>query len=163
MMIFFRTLCLLLCLASAVPALAARPHFSGEVVSVANGDTLTVLQGKQRVKIRLYGIDAPEKGQVFWKRARRAAADAVHGKTVTVQPMGTDRYGQTLAVILMPDGKSLNEHLVREGLAWVFPQYCEDEEICAPLRKLEQEARSGKRWLWQLKNPTPPWEWRKKK
>ena len=137
-------------------------EFAALVVSVADGDTITVLtQNKQQVKIRLYGIDCPEKGQAFGNRAKQTASEAVHGKNVTVLAMDTDRYGRTVAIVFMPDGKSLNAHLVREGMAWVYPQYCKRNDICRPLRELEQAARASKRGLWLDKNPMTPWEWRK--
>ena len=156
-------LSLLLCLAIAAPALAATPHFTGTVTAIAGGDTITVLTSDmQQIKIRLYGIRCPESGQAFGSRARQATERAVHGKHVTVRPMDADRYGWTVAVVTMPDGASLNEHLIREGLAWVYPQFCTQEEICAPLRKIEQAVRMSKRGLWVDKNPVPPWEWRKR-
>jgi endonuclease YncB( thermonuclease family) len=164
---------LLLCLAFAVPAYAANktqpatavlPQFTGLVISVADGDTFTVItHDKQQVKIRLYGIDCPENGQAFSKRARDATSAAVFGQNVTVQPLDPDRDGRTVALVLMPGGKSLNEHLVRDGLAWVYPQYCKQEEICAPLRQLEQAVRRSKRGLWVDKEPVPPWEWRRRR
>jgi len=80
----------------------------------------------------------------------------VHGKSVTVLPMDTDRYGRTVAVVLMPGGKSLNQHLVREGLAWVSQKYCTQDDICAPLRKLERSAKAEKRGMWADKTSAEP-------
>ena len=157
-------LTLILSILFAVPSAADPKRFTALVTAVADGDTITVLaQDKQQVKIRLYGIDCPEKGQAFGNRAKQATADAVHGKNVTVQPMDTDRYGRTVAVVFMPGGRSLCEHLVREGMAWVYPQYCKREEICAPLRKIEKAAKGQGKGLWADKAPVPPWEWRKRK
>ena len=155
------TLALLLCLTLAVPAFATPAQFTALVIAVAEGDTITVLTPDNRqVKIRLYGIDCPESGQAFGNRAKQAASEAVHGKKVTVQPIEQDRDGWTVAVVLMPDGRSLNEHLIREGMAWVYSQYCKLEDICAPLRRLEQSVKMSKRGLWIDKAPIPPWEWR---
>ena len=155
-------LSLLLCLILAVPAMAA-PHFTGHVISVADGDTITALTpDMQQIKIRLYGVDCPEHGQAFSRRAREATSKAVFDKIVTVWPMDTDSYGRTVAVVYMPDGKSLNAHLVRSGLAWVYPRHCKQADICEPLRKLEQTAKGQKKGLWADKNPVPPWEWRQK-
>ena len=155
---------LLLCLLPAAPALAVPSQFAAFVAAVADGNTIIVLnQEQQRGTIRLYGINCPEGGQAFGRRAREATAKVVFGKAVTARPMDTDRYGRTVAVVLMSDGKSLNEHLVREGLAWVYPQYCKQEDICAPLRKLEQAAKEQKKGLWADKAPVPPWEWKKHK
>ena len=157
-------LALLLCLALSTPAAAATEQFAARVISVADGDSITVLtQDKQQVRIRLYGIDCPEKGQAFGSRATHATSDAAFGKNVTVQPVDTDRYGRTVAVVLMPDGKSLNEQLVRDGLAWVYRQHCKHEEICGRLKDLEQAATADKLGLWADKKPAPPWEWRQRR
>ena len=143
---------LLLCIALAVPAHAA-PTFTALVTAVADGVTLTVLtaQDKRQVKIRLYGIDCPESRQTFGKRAKQASSDAVFGKNVTVQPINTEHHGLTAAVVLMPGGKSLNEHLIREGLAQVSAQHCTQEDICAPLSRLEKSAKVQKRGMWEDK------------
>ena len=151
---------LILCLTLAAPALAAPAQFTGAVFGVTDGDTITVLApDMQQVKIRLYGIACQERGREFWSRAKQATADAVFGKRVTVQPMDTDRYGRIVAVVIMPGGKSLNEHLVREGLAWVDPQYCKQEDICALLRKLEKGAKGQQKGLWVDKTPIPQQDW----
>ena len=148
-------LSLFLCLALAVPALAA-PSFTAPVISVADGNTITVLtKDKQQSKIHLYGIDCPERGREFWSRAKQATSDAVFGKNATVQPLDTVRSGHTTAVVIMPGGKSLNEHLVREGLAWVNQQHCTQEDICAPLRRLEKAAKLQQRGIWRDKTPVP--------
>ena len=144
--------------------------FSGHVISVADGDIITVLtRDKQQVKVRLYGIDCPERGQAFGNRARLATMEAVHGKTVTVQPLDTDLSGRIVALVLMPDDEavnvrmSLNERLVHNGLAWVYTRHCKREDICERLRLAEQEAMEQRLGLWRDKEPVPPWEWRKAK
>jgi len=137
-------------------AAADLPHFTGAVISVADGNTITLLsRDKQQVKIRLYGIDCLERNRLFGARAKQAASDAVLGKSVTVLPINTDNDGRMVAVVLMPGDKSLNEHLVRNGMALVNPQLCTQKEICEPLRKLEQAARSQRRGLWADKDPVP--------
>ena len=156
---------LFLCLAFTVPAFA----WEAEVLRVVDGDTLVVRRtanGKQE-HIRLYGIDAPERASAEWKSQPYSRAAKVFLKKmlprrsrVTVEDMGNDRYNRTVAVISLPDGKVVQERLLSSGLAWVYPQYCTREEICAPLRKLEDEARKQKRGLWADKAPVPPWAWR---
>ena len=147
----------LLCLVLAAQAIAATSQFTGVVIAVADGNTLTVLTtDKQQVKIRLYGVDCPERNRHFGAPAKQATSDAVFGKNVTVQPIHTNSYGQMAAVILMPGGKSLNEHLVRNGMALVNPQFCTQEEICNPLRKLEQAAKGQRRGVWADKDQMPP-------
>ena len=155
-------LSVILCLAVATPTLAADPpQFTAPVISVADGVTLAVLtKDKQQLKIRLYGIDCQERGREFWSRAKEATSGAVFGKNVTVRPIeAEEREGRTVAVVFMPGGKSLNEHLVREGLAWVSQKYCTQEKICAPLRNLEKAAKAQKRGLWVDKTPVAPQEW----
>lgn len=151
-------------LLASVPALPAATHFPALVIDVAAGDVITVLtKNKLQIKIRLYGIDCPDKGQDFGESARQATYDAVYDKTVSVQALGTDRYGRVVAVVLMPGGSSLSEHLVRNGLAWVYAQHCKRANICMPLWHLQIEAKRYKLGIWQDKSPVPPWDWRKKK
>jgi endonuclease YncB( thermonuclease family) len=84
--------------------------WSGKVVGVADGDTITVLRDRQPQKIRLYGIDCPEKRQPFGKRAKQFTSDMVFGKTVEVNRIDTDRYGRTVAFVAV-DERLLNEEL----------------------------------------------------
>jgi endonuclease YncB( thermonuclease family) len=150
----------LLCL--ALPPSAHSDSLQARVVAVANGDTITVLDaGKRQVKIRLYGIDCPEKKQPFGNRARQATADAVMGKDVTVHPINTDRYGRTVALVAAPGREMLNSWLVKEGLAWVYPLFCRRADICDRLKELEQSARESKAGLWVDKDPVEPWVWRR--
>src|SRR5258708_6895414 len=86
----------------------ARAEFSARVIGISDGDTLTVLKPDMRqVKIRFHGIDAPETGQDFGGRAKETASDLAFGKQVTIRPADTDRYGRTVAEVLLPDGRSL--------------------------------------------------------
>ncbi len=99
-------------------ALAA--DFTGRVVGVSDGDTITVLHNGKGERIRLHGIDCPEKRQAFGKRAKQATSRLVYGQTVTVRDMGQDRYGRTVGEVLLPDGRNLNHDLVKAGFAWWF-------------------------------------------
>jgi endonuclease YncB( thermonuclease family) len=106
----------LLVLQTASPA---RADYPARVVGISDGDTLTVLTPEKRpVKVRLYGVDAPETGQDFGSRAKQAASDLAFGKTVTVRPRDPDRYGRTVAEVILPDGRTLSHGLVRSGFAW---------------------------------------------
>jgi micrococcal nuclease len=100
----------------------------------------------------------PEAGQDFGARAKAAAAELAFGKVVTVRTVDTDRYGRTVAVVLLPDGRTLNHELVRSGYAWFFRKYAPGDST---LSRLEAEAREGRRGLWAQKNPVPPWDWRR--
>jgi len=108
------------------------------------------------VKIRLNGIDCPEKGQDFGTKAKSFTSDACFGKPVTVKVFDTDRYGRLVGDIVLPDGRILNQELVRAGLAWHYKAYSKDETLA----RLENEARAAMRGLWSIPNPTPPWDFR---
>ncbi|MFH1023790.1 MAG: thermonuclease family protein [Planctomycetota bacterium] len=130
-----------------------------KVVSVTDGDTLKVLNGKT-VTIRLNGIDCPEKAQAFGQKAKQFTSEMVFGKLVTVKEKGRDRYGRTIGEVILEDGRNLNRELVRAGMAWWYRQYAPKD---AELEVLELEAREAKRGLWVDADPVPPWEWRKRK
>ena len=135
--------------------------WSGKVVGVADGDTITVLRDKTQVRIRLYGIDTPERGQAFSKRAKQFTSDMVFGKVVEVHRMDTDRYGRTVALVSV-DKQIINKELVKAGLAWVYDRYC-SEPICESWRNFQLRARMDKRGLWSDPDPIPPWEFRRKR
>lgn len=110
----------ILALAFALPAWA---DFTGEVVGVADGDTITVLDADNvQHKIRLTGIDAPEKKQPFGNRSKQSLSDMVFNKTVTVETDKRDRYGRELGKVLA-DGKDVNLEQVRAGFAWHYKAY----------------------------------------
>jgi micrococcal nuclease len=90
-------------------------EFTGPVVSVLDGDTIEVLYNNHADPIRLSGIDCPEKGQAFGKRAKQAASELVFGKDVTLQTFGKDKYGRTIADVLLLDGTNVNHELVKDG------------------------------------------------
>jgi micrococcal nuclease len=145
----------LLLLLAAAPAV----DFPARVVGVSDGDTLTVLRpDRTQVKVRLYGVDAPETGQDFGQRAKQAASALTFGKTVTVRPVATDRYGRTVAKVILPGGRSLNHELVRSGSAWWYRSYAPKD---ATLAGLESEAKAARRGLWSQPAPVPPWDWRR--
>jgi endonuclease YncB( thermonuclease family) len=132
--------------------------WSGEVVGITDGDTITVLDSRtlKDVKIRLYGIDTLEKGQAFSKRAKQFTP-----KVVEVKAMATDQYGRTVAMIYA-DKNLLNEELVKAGLAWVYWKYCY-HPICESWKNFQIGARFDKRGLWSDPDCIPPWEFRRKR
>jgi len=132
---------------------------SGKVVSVKDGDTIHILMNRTTYKIRLDGIDCPEKNQAFGTQAKAFTSNMVFGKVVRVETQGQDRYGRWLGKVYTSDGRSLNLALLRAGLAWHYKQYNKDKKLA----KLENEARAKGLGLWSQKRPTPPWEFRHKK
>jgi endonuclease YncB( thermonuclease family) len=148
-------------LLSVAPAMAEKPHYelTGEVVKIADGDTLTILDGsKTQHKIRLAGIDAPEKGQAFGTKARENLAAKVFRQNVRVEVIDVDRYHREVGRIYLSD-QFINLEQVREGYAWRYPQYDKLGEFTAA----EIDAREHRRGLWADSEPTPPWEWRRLK
>lgn len=133
----------------------------GRVVAVTDGDTIKVLQDGRETKIRLYGVDTPEKKQAFGQKAKDFTADMVAGKMVDVEPVDQDRYGRTVGIVTVA-GRSLNEELVKNGFAWVYRQYCRRGE-CSFWMKEESQARAAMIGLWANSASMPPWEWRRKK
>lgn len=134
--------------------------WSGRCVGVADGDTISILFEGVAVRVRLNGVDSPEKRQAFGSVAKQFTSNAVFGKTVTVSPTDTDRYGRTVADVRLPDGRSLNEQLVAAGLAWWYRQYAPGDRR---LQALENSARKARRGLWADPNPLPPWQFRKQR
>ena len=119
-----------LCLGIAlVASQALAADFTGRVVGVADGDTITVMHNGKGKRIRLHGIDCPEKRQAFGNRAKQFTSKLVFGKTITVQVADRDRYGRTVGEVLLPDGRSLNHELVRAGLAWMSRRETKDERL----------------------------------
>ena len=131
-------------------------EFTGRVIGVTDGDTITVLRDNHGTTVRLVGIDAPEKGQAYGQRAKEYAASLAFGRTVTVHTSGHDRYMRILGEVILPDGRSLNQELVRAGYAWWFRKYSHD----LALAHLEEEARTGRRGLWADPAPEAPWTYR---
>ena len=133
-----------------------------KVVSVTDGDTIKVYNAEQgQVKVRLYGIDTPEKGQAFGKAAGKHLASLIAGATVEVESVAKDRYGRTVGIV-WGSGTNINQEMVKAGYAWVYSRYC-DKPFCEYWLALESEARQDKKGLWQEPNPVPPWEWRRRK
>jgi endonuclease YncB( thermonuclease family) len=135
---------------------AAAEEFAGRVVGITDGDTIKVLHAGRAETVRLQGVDAPEKRQAYGERARRFVADLAFDQTVIVRATGRDRSGRLLGEVVLPDGRSLNQELVRAGYAWWFRRYSRDLQLA----RLEAQARRGRRGLWADPEPAPPWEYR---
>lgn len=140
-----------------LPAVAA--DFTGTVVGVTDGDTITVLHHGRGEKIRLSGIDCPEKAQAYGQKAKEAASALVFGQPVTIVTHKQDQYRRTIGDVLLPDGTNVNHTLVQDGLCWWYRRYAPRD---ATLERLEAEARNAKRGLWGDPNPVPPWAWRRR-
>jgi endonuclease YncB( thermonuclease family) len=144
-----------LCFLHSLPAFAA--DFSGQVISVLDGDTIEVLHNQHPERIRLSGIDCPQKGQAYGKKAKQATSELVFGKEVTLQTHGKDKYGRTIADVIMSDGININQMLVKNGWCWWYPKYAPGDTV---LEELDREARQAKKGSWADPQPLPPWDWR---
>ncbi len=128
---------------------------SGKVVSVHDGDTVTVLQDARQIKVRLYGIDAPELKQPYGKKSKQFLENLIAGEVVEVEGNGKDRYKRTIGTIYL-DGKDINAQMVENGYAWAYRKF---SKKYAPQ---ESEAKYQKLGLWRDEEPVPPWEFRKR-
>lgn len=141
--------------------LANAGTFQAKVVHIADGDTITVLnEAKEQVRIRLNGIDCPETGQAFGRKATEFTKDLVALQTVTIKTFGQDRFGRTIGDVILHDGRNLNQELVGEGWCWWYRRYAPRDTV---LEKLETEARNAKKGLWKDPHPVPPWDFRRGK
>ena len=144
-----------LLLAQAAPA---QRILEGRVVRVFDGDTIEVLSGGQTVRVRLAGIDTPERGQPWATQSKKALSARVFGKEVRVNEVATDRYGRTVGEVYADD-VCVGCELVRDGHAWVYRHFTDDPVLL----ELEAHARAARRGLWSLpeNERVPPWEWRR--
>jgi micrococcal nuclease len=136
----------------------AYADFTGPVVSVLDGDTIEVLHNTHPERVRLSGIDCPEKGQAFGTRAKQATSAFVFGRDVILQTHGQDKYRRTLADVVLRDGTNINHELVREGWCWWYRKYAPND---LTLKQYEETAKAQKRGLWVDKDPVPPWLYRR--
>ncbi len=150
----------------------AGADINGKVVAVTDGDTIKVLDGnKVQHKIRLTGIDAPEKAQPYGNASRKHLATMVAGKDVRIETTKNDRYGRVLGKVWVQPrdcpscGKTLNANhaQILSGMAWWYQDYAKDQsaEDQGRYESAVTEARKRKLGLWSEPNPIPPWAWRR--
>lgn len=152
---------LLLILFSISPVNAAT--LTGLVVGVTDGDTITILDDTNtQHKIRLMGIDAPEKRQAFGNVAKKALSDFVYKKEVTVEYNKTDRYQRLIGKVFVND-VDVNLVMVSQGLAWHYVKYQNEQSVedRALYARAELDSRLLKRGLWLEKEQVAPWDFRK--
>lgn len=152
---------------------AGAETITGKVVGVSDGDTITVLDAERtQYKIRVAGIDAPEKAQPFGQRAKSSMSELVFGKDVEVVAGKHDRYGRTIGKVLVADPScrtttcpktvDAGYELITMGLAWWYRKYAREQSGNDAQRyeQAEQDAQARRVGLWGDPQPTPPWEWR---
>lgn len=128
----------------------------GRVVTVADGDTLTVLDSHhQQRRVRLAEIDAPEKTQPYGQRSKQSLFALCYGRDAVIEHKGRDRYSRIIGRVTC-SGIDANAEQVRRGMAWVYDRHATDMRLYV----IQKEARAARRGLWSDLNPVPPWEWR---
>jgi micrococcal nuclease len=134
-------------------------QFKGLCVRVPKGDEITIRWEDKDQRVRLDGIDAPDKGQPFALRAKQFVSALALNQEVVITVRQVDRYGRIIGTVELPDGRILNHALIQEGLAWWFPELAPDD---TELSLLQLEAQGKRRNIWSEPSPTPPWEFRRK-
>lgn len=134
--------------------------FHARVTGVPDGDVIEVLRdGREHVKVRLYGVDAPERNQDFGLKAMQLTSSMVFGRDVEVTPVLIREASGAIPAIVRVGGETVNRRLVLFGLAWVKPDQCAVSE-CREWVKLQERAIAGEKGLWSQTMPIPPWEFR---
>lgn len=159
-------------LLAALSAQAA--ELEGKVVGVSDGDTVTVLDAtRTQHKVRVAGIDAPEKGQDFGQRSKESLSALVFGKTVRLEWSKEDRYGRKVAKVWVAEPGCLQPSCPKTvdaglaqltvGLAWWYRKYASEQspEDRGRYESAETEAKARRAGLWRDAAPTAPWDWRR--
>ncbi|MGL6267303.1 MAG: thermonuclease family protein [Chitinophagaceae bacterium] len=129
------------------------------VYKIIDGDSFEGRANGQNYRIRLFGIDAPEKGQDFYQKSKDRLGQLCKEGPIIIKIRNKDYFGRWVADGYTQKGECINQTMVKEGFAWHFTKYSKD----ATLKKLERDARDAQIGIWSLKNPTAPWEYRKSK
>lgn len=131
----------------------------GKVIKIKDGDTVTILtSNNQEIVIRVADIDCPELSQPFGNKSKIFTSNEIFSKNVEIEIKNTDRFDRVVGFILY-DNKNLSYELLKNGLAWHYKFFSDNEEMAI----IEQKAKENKIGLWIDKNPINPYEWRKGK
>jgi len=139
-----------------IPLTALAESFDAKVIMVMDGDTVMVLKGNQKIKVRMVNIDAPEKDQAFGQQSRDSLQELVGKKTVRIDSQAVDQYGRVIGNISV-DGINVNQAQIKRGMAWENSHFHTDKNYLA----MQDDARQSKRGLWSQANPENPSNWRK--
>jgi endonuclease YncB( thermonuclease family) len=139
---------------------AFEKQLTGKVVKVSDGDTFTLLtSNKKQIRIRIYGIDAPETGQPYSEKSRLYLANMIAGRIVIIEVNNTDKYGRKVAKVKTETINDVGLEMIRAGFAWHYSYFDKTKAYS----QVEQEARDKGVGLWADKNPINPYEYRKQK
>ncbi|HRZ42714.1 MAG TPA: thermonuclease family protein [Bacteroidales bacterium] len=156
----FGALCIIMVSVSCTPKKGGqesplREHtLSGKVISIIDGDTYDVLLPDHKtIRVRMEGIDAPERGMPFYRKSKQYLASLCFKQQVTLEVTGEDHHHRVLAFTRLEDGRELSREMLKAGMAWHFKKYNNDSALAG----LETEARAQRIGLWNEKDPMPPW------
>ena len=149
-------------LLAVIPLSSIAIEISGRVVGVTDGDTLTLLDAaKQQHKIRLAGIDAPEKSQPHFDRSKEHLSGLIFNRQVTAQCGKKDKYRRRICKIFV-NGSDVNREQIAAGMAWWYRKFAKEQQVSdrTAYERAERDAQQARRGLWRESLPVPPWEWR---
>ncbi|WP_304256296.1 thermonuclease family protein [Phascolarctobacterium succinatutens] len=150
------TLLLVSCKSSPFSSLSMEKVLHGQVIDVLDGDTVKLRSDWHIYKIRLAGIDAPEKQQAYGVQSKIYLEHLIVDKDVSIKVVSCDQYGRYVGRIYL-GGKDINGEMIRSGYAWHYYQYDSDPVYAVFML----DAQRANRGLWQEAHPTPPWIFRK--
>lgn len=148
-----KALIVLLC---SIPLLVQAETFGAKVIAVMDGDTVMVLRGGQKLKVRMANIDAPEKDQTFGRQSRDSLLEMVGKKQVQIDSQAVDQYGRIVGLISV-GGRNVNQEQIKRGMAWEYSHYHSDKTYIG----MQGDAQQARRGLWTQTSPQAPWQWRK--
>ena len=148
---------LLLALITVSAAFAQR--FPVKVVGVSDGDTFTVInRDNLQLKIRVYGIDAPEKNQAYGNKSKQALSSLIFGKSIEIDVQTQEKWGRFVAKVYTPDGKDVALLMLQTGMAWHYTRFDKTPSYA----KAQEAAKKANKGLWADKSPVAPWDFRHK-
>ena len=144
-------------LLAIIPVLCAAQRFTVKVVGISDGDTFTAINNDNlQLKIRIYGIDAPEKRQAFGNKSKEFLSSLIFGKSITINVQSQDSWGRYIAYVYTPEGKDVSLLMLQAGMAWHFDKY----DNTTSYSTAETAAKRDKKGLWIDTNPVAPWDFR---
>lgn len=149
---------LLLLMSSRLPA----ETLTGRIIGISDGDTLTLLDAEHTPhKIRISGIDAPEKQQPFGEKAKSSLSALAYNRSAKADCRKIDRYRRNICIVLI-EGRDIGLEQIKSGMAWWYQQYAKEQprQERIDYEHAESLAKLRRHGLWNSTNPTPPWEWR---
>ena len=138
---------------------------SVKIIKVIDGDSLRIrINNSVPLDVRLYGIDAPEYKQKYGKKAHAFLYNSIQNNAVkNLEIINVDRYDRLVAVLYFNHGISVQEELLKNGMAWYYGRFCKMDALCLDYKKWAKDAKKARVGLWADASPKAPWNWKKKR